>query len=106
MNFKKLLFLLILISAPMIAEEKPISTSSKVGVKMIDWYKTNISTLNFTHCSFYPTCSQYTKQSILKYGLVKGWIMGCDRLMRCSHELWIYPEVKVDGELKKYDPVI
>lgn len=106
MTFKKLFILLLLAGAQLFSEGDDLSKPAKTAIVMIDWYKKNVSTLNFTHCSFHPTCSQYTKQSILKYGLLKGWIMGCDRLMRCSHELWVYPEVKVEGELRKFDPVI
>lgn len=57
-------------------------------------------------CSFYPSCSEYTKVAMQKHGFFQGWFMGCDRLMRCNHDLWVYEEVKVEGVLKKYDPVL
>jgi len=34
-------------------------------------------------CRFYPTCSEYTKQAILKYGLLKGGFLGIKRICRC-----------------------
>lgn len=34
-------------------------------------------------CRFYPTCSEYAKQAILKYGLGKGIVKGVVRLLRC-----------------------
>ena len=36
-------------------------------------------------CKFYPTCSEYTKQAILKYGCLKGCFLGIKRILRCNH---------------------
>lgn len=35
-------------------------------------------------CRFTPTCSQYTEDAILKYGLMKGSWMGAKRIARCN----------------------
>ena len=34
-------------------------------------------------CRFYPTCSEYTKQAIIKYGILKGGWLGLKRICRC-----------------------
>ena len=34
-------------------------------------------------CRFYPTCSEYTKQAILKYGVLKGLYLGIKRILKC-----------------------
>ena len=34
-------------------------------------------------CRFYPSCSEYTKQAIIKYGALKGGWMGVKRICRC-----------------------
>jgi len=34
-------------------------------------------------CRFHPTCSEYAKQSILKYGIFKGGFKGAYRILRC-----------------------
>jgi len=34
-------------------------------------------------CRFEPTCSQYAKEAINKYGLIIGLIMATKRLLRC-----------------------
>lgn len=108
MNSKALMFASVLFIALYVGStsQKGSFSSKKIGIALIDGYKEHIASLHFTQCGYHPTCSQYTKQSIEKYGLLKGWIMGCDRLMRCNHDLWVYPEVKVNGELKKFDPVL
>lgn len=36
-----------------------------------------------TTCVFYPTCSEYTKQALLKYGTAKGLFLGLRRILRC-----------------------
>ncbi|MBQ2005622.1 MAG: membrane protein insertion efficiency factor YidD [Alphaproteobacteria bacterium] len=34
-------------------------------------------------CRFTPTCSEYTRQAIAKYGVVRGTILGIKRISRC-----------------------
>ena len=34
-------------------------------------------------CRFHPTCSQYTKEAIIKYGVIKGGWLGIKRICRC-----------------------
>jgi len=34
-------------------------------------------------CVFLPTCSEYTKQSVLKYGVFVGLFKGFTRVLRC-----------------------
>ena len=34
-------------------------------------------------CRFSPTCSEYMKQAVLKYGVIKGMRMGTRRLIKC-----------------------
>jgi len=54
----------------------------------------------------YPSCSQYSLQSFEKHGILIGWIMTCDRLMRCGRdETNLSQDIFVDGKLKSYDPV-
>lgn len=34
-------------------------------------------------CRFVPTCSQYTKEAIIKYGIFKGCWLGIKRISKC-----------------------
>ena len=57
-------------------------------------------------CPMYPSCSEYSRQALKKHGFPMGWIMACDRLMRCSRdELHLAPAIAVRGTLKCHDPV-
>ncbi len=59
----------------------------KILIKMIEWYQKNISAyLDYKNikCKYYPTCSEYTKQAIQKYGVVKGIWLGMGRILRCN----------------------
>lgn len=41
-------------------------------------------TTPYGQCKFYPTCSEYAKQALLKYGFIKGTIMTVGRLLKCN----------------------
>lgn len=36
------------------------------------------------YCRYYPTCSEYTYQSIEKYGILLGGLKGFYRVLRCN----------------------
>ena len=42
-----------------------------------------ISALTPPRCRFYPTCSEYTKQAIMRFGVLKGGILGIKRIVKC-----------------------
>ena len=54
----------------------------KIVLFLINIYQ-KISALTPPRCRFYPTCSQYMKEAILKYGLLKGSWLGIKRLTKC-----------------------
>ena len=35
-------------------------------------------------CKYYPTCSEYMKQAIIKYGSIKGVYLGIKRFIKCN----------------------
>lgn len=35
------------------------------------------------HCRFYPTCSQYSYESISKFGFIKGLYLSIKRIGKC-----------------------
>ena len=52
-------------------------------IKLISLYQKYISPLGRSRCVFYPTCSEYTKQAVEKYGIPKGFYLGFLRILRC-----------------------
>ena len=59
----------------------------KLLIKLITIYQNHISkwlTSKNINCKFYPTCSEYTKQAIEKYGAGKGLLLGFWRILRCN----------------------
>lgn len=56
-------------------------------ISVIDLYQKYISSWiesKNIHCKFYPTCSEYTKQAINKYGAGRGLIKGIIRILKCN----------------------
>ena len=52
-------------------------------VLLITLYQRLISPLLPQSCRFYPTCSEYAKQAVLKYGLLRGGWLALKRIARC-----------------------
>ncbi len=58
-----------------------------IFIKTILFYQKKISPVfSFfgINCKYYPTCSEYTKQAIEKYGSVKGIFLGIIRILKCN----------------------
>jgi uncharacterized protein len=53
----------------------------KIFIKLIEFYQ-KISGFTPSVCRFIPTCSEYTKQAIEKYG-IKGLWLGLKRICKC-----------------------
>lgn len=59
----------------------------KISIFLIHLYKKYLSPwihqLGFD-CKYYPTCSEYTRQAIEKYGIIKGGFLGIKRILKCN----------------------
>ena len=61
--------------------------------------------LNPGGCNFVPSCSHYGLQAFKSYGLLKGWVMTSDRVLRCHPGARAYyPVERVEGTWKAWDP--
>lgn len=72
---------------------------------LIHFYKSTISPAGSPDCKFHPSCSIYSKEAIEEHGFAQGWAMSFDRMTRCNNEMWLYPEILIEDEIKKFDPV-
>lgn len=57
---------------------------AKILVLPIRFYQLCISPLLGPSCRFTPTCSEYARQAILKYGPFKGLYLAIWRILRCN----------------------
>jgi len=60
---------------------KELLTNLVIG--LIKTYKYLISPLIGNNCRYLPTCSDYTRESIIKFGLIIGIWLGLKRIIRC-----------------------
>jgi hypothetical protein len=52
-------------------------------ISIIKIYQIVLSPLLGKTCRFNPTCSNYSKLSIEKFGIIKGFYLSIKRLLRC-----------------------
>lgn len=73
---------------------------------VLSFYQKHISPADGSRCPMYPSCSHYAAQAFKKHGFVMGWIMSCDRLVRCGRdESKLAGRVVIEGHELIYDPV-
>lgn len=56
----------------------------KIEIFFINIYQKYISSSLGRRCIYYPSCSEYTKQAVDKYGIIKGNILGIIRILKCN----------------------
>jgi len=47
-------------------------------------YQRTVSPLLGPNCRYYPSCSQYAKEAVLKYGVRRGVALAVRRIARCN----------------------
>ncbi len=50
---------------------------------LVGLYQALISPLLGPNCRYDPSCSQYAKEALLKYGALKGSVLSIRRILRC-----------------------
>lgn len=56
----------------------------KLVLFLINFYQRYIRKVLPEACRYYPTCSDYTKESIIKKGVFLGLLLGFFRILRCN----------------------
>lgn len=72
---------------------------------IIQFHQKILSPVDGPRSHYRPTSSRYMQLAMYKHGFVKGFIMGCDRLLRENKAAWVYRSIEIDGQRYKYDPV-
>ena len=70
----------------------------KIFVFIVILYQRLVSPYLPQSCRFQPTCSEYAKEAIEKYGIIKGITLASKRLTKCH-------PIKFLGGSEGYDPV-
>jgi putative component of membrane protein insertase Oxa1/YidC/SpoIIIJ protein YidD len=66
----------------------------------------HLSSVRSGQCPMYPSCSEYSREAFGKHGMVVGWWMTFDRLLRCGRSGMKHsPRILIEGTWKHYDPV-
>lgn len=125
---KKIPFLLILIALPLLADPwgkdadiiRATPSSCTIGAEpkcdtpllgpfaeiMIGFHQNVISPIQGPRSHYNPSSSHYTLQAMREYGFLRGFVLGCDRLMRENNDPWVYRTWKdPEGFSMKYDPI-
>jgi putative membrane protein insertion efficiency factor len=53
-------------------------------VALIVLYQRLVSPLLGRSCRFFPSCSQYAKEAVLKHGSLRGTALALRRIVRCA----------------------
>ena len=56
---------------------------SYIFIKIIKLYQVTLSPLLGSNCRYQPTCSNYTIESIQKWGIFQGLLLSFKRIMKC-----------------------
>jgi uncharacterized protein len=54
-----------------------------LAARLIRLYQLALSPLIGPACRFYPSCSEYTREALERFGLLRGAWLGLRRLARC-----------------------
>jgi putative membrane protein insertion efficiency factor len=55
----------------------------QLAALLIRLYQLGVSPLLGPRCRFYPSCSQYAHEALLRFGLIRGGALAARRLLRC-----------------------
>lgn len=68
-------------------------------IKLINLYQ-KLPITSHKLCRFTPTCSQYSKIAIERFGAIKGSILSIKRIIRCNpfNKNYGYDPVPIKGE--------
>ncbi|MBD8880412.1 MULTISPECIES: membrane protein insertion efficiency factor YidD [Rhodanobacter] len=61
-----------------------MNVPSRFLLLLLRLYKRWLSPLIGQHCRFYPTCSDYARGAIVRFGPWRGCLLAAWRLLRCQ----------------------
>ena len=85
-------------------EQPTPGLATRIADAVIRFHQEVLSPVDGPRSHFRPTSSRYMQLAMQRYGFLKGYLMGCDRLLREHDEEWVYRTIQVDGKTYKFDP--
>jgi len=66
-----------------VLRRSPASLPARAVVLLVRLYQAGISPLLGQNCRFEPSCSEYMAEAVSKHGFLRGFWLGCWRIVRC-----------------------
>jgi putative component of membrane protein insertase Oxa1/YidC/SpoIIIJ protein YidD len=85
---------------------KSLNILSRTVEQCILFHQNVISPVDGPRSHFRPTSARYMLIAIRRYGFVKGYLMGCDRLLRENKDPWVYRTRVIASKEYKWDPTL
>lgn len=63
---------------------RKISLLGRLAVFLVRGYQLVVSPFLGQNCRFRPTCSAYYIEAVLKYGFIRGSLLGIRRIVKCG----------------------
>lgn len=57
---------------------------SRILIALLRWYKRWLSPLLGSRCRFHPSCSDYARIAVARFGAWRGSWLGIRRIVRCQ----------------------
>ena len=77
---------------------------NKAAEQVILFHQNVISPVDGPRSHFRPTSARYMLLALRRHGFLKGYIKGCDRLLRENKDPWVYRTRVINRTLYKWDP--
>ena len=60
-----------------------LGSLAKSLLMIITLYRKLLSPFMVSRCRYLPTCSEYAAEAIVRYGAIRGMVMGLKRILKC-----------------------
>ena len=61
-----------------------MNAARRLAIAPLRLYQALISPALGDRCKFYPSCSEYAVQAIMRFGILRGLVLAAWRLLRCN----------------------
>jgi uncharacterized protein len=85
-----------------VAETRPEIVTINAALR---FFQRVVSPVDGPRCNLVPTCSEFSRQAVRRYGLLVGVMLTCGRLLRDNNSAaGFYRRVRIGDRIVLYDP--